>query len=345
MGRRKKKTKLCAVDLFCGAGGLTLGLKQAGFDVKGAIEIEPLAVDTYRVNHPEVKVWKEDITKLDPEAVMNDLGLKQGELSLLAGCPPCQGFSSMRTLNRPGSVDDPRNDLVFDFFRFIETMQPEAVMMENVPGLATDERLDKFMADLEGIGYSVRRKVFDASNFGVPQRRKRLILLASKTGKIRFARKSSKTFTVRQAIEGLPPVGESEDPLHDIGEKRTEKTRQLIRLVPKDGGSRMDLPEEWQLECHKKCPGFKDVYGRLWWDRVSSTITSGCFNPSKGRFLHPEEDRAISLREAALLQTFPRNYYFSLAKGKTGAGQMIGNALPPEFIRRQANQIRKHLTF
>lgn len=341
--KKSARKPIGAIDLFCGAGGLTLGLKQAGFEVKGAVEIDPLAVDTYRKNHPEVKVWEEDIRSLNPKQVMEKLNLREGSLDLLAGCPPCQGFSSMRTRNRPGAVDDPRNDLVFDFFRFIEAMKPETVMMENVPGLATDNRLFRFISDLEHIGYTVRKKVFDASDFGVPQRRKRLILLASKIGKIRFAHRSAKFLTVRDAIIGLPPAGRSGDPLHDIIETRTEKVAELIRLVPKNGGSRMDLPDGWQLECHKKCPGFKDVYGRLWWDRVSSTITSGCFNPSKGRFLHPEEDRTITLREAALLQTFPPTYYFSLAQGKTGAARMIGNALPPEFIRRQAQNIVKHL--
>ena len=343
MKPKKQNKKFSAIDLFSGAGGLTLGLKQAGFNVIGAIEIDKLASETYGVNHPEVRMWEENITKLEPADVMAELGLNPGELSLMAGCPPCQGFSSMRTLNRPNAVDDPRNDLIFDFYRFIEAMQPETVMMENVPGLATDSRFSEFVSDLGKIGYTVSSKVFDTSKFGVPQRRRRLILLASKTGVIGFAAESQEIFTVRQAISGLPPAGNSGDPLHDIVEKRTEKVAELIRLIPQDGGGRVDLPDDMQLECHKRCGGFKDVYGRLWWDRVSSTITSGCFNPSKGRFLHPEENRTITLREAALLQSFPKDYYFSLAHGKTGAGRMIGNALPPEFIKRHACNIRNHI--
>ena len=137
--------------------------------------------------------------------------------------------------------------------------------------------------------------------------------------------------------------GESGDPVHDIPEKRAMRTMQLIRRIPRDGGSRTDLPEEDQLECHKRCEGFKDVYGRMSWEKVSPTITSGCFNPSKGRFLHPEEDRAITMREAALLQGFPQRYKFPTTSNKSAIALMIGNALPPPFISAHARVIRSAL--
>ena len=163
---------------------------------------------------------------------------------------------------------------------------------------------------MEDAGYLGDQNVINAAEYGVPQRRRRLIYLAGLGTRIPFAEPVPDTVTVRDAIGGLPRAGESGDPIHDMLERRTPRVMQLIRRIPKDGGSRTDLPEEDQLECHKRCNGFKDVYGRMAWSQVSPTITSGCFNPSKGRFLHPEEDRAITMREASLLQGFPRQYKF-----------------------------------
>jgi DNA (cytosine-5)-methyltransferase 1 len=128
-----------------------------------------------------------------------------------------------------------------------------------------------------------------------------------------------------------------------VSEKRSDKVKEIIRLIPKNGGSRLDLGAENQLKCHQKCDGFKDIYGRMAWDDVAPTITGGCFNPSKGRFLHPTKNRTVTLREAALLQTFPTTYFFSLRRGKSSAAQMIGNALPPEFIRRHATRIFQYV--
>jgi len=334
--RRKPR----AIDLFCGCGGLTLGLKQAGFDVVGAVEIDNLAVETYRANHSEVHVWEEDIEGLTVARVKRKLGLKKGELELLAGCPPCQGFSTMRTLNGGYEIYDERNDLINQFMRFVEGLGPKTVMMENVPGLADDRRFKKFCRKLEELGYVLNHAVLDAADYGVPQRRKRLILLAGKGKKIEFAKKAARR-TVADAISGMKPAGESGDPLHDLPERRTLRIKRLIEKIPKNGGSRKDLGKQGQLKCHKRCDGFKDVYGRMAWDKVAPTITSGCTNPSKGRFLHPEENRAITLREAALLQTFPEEYCFPHKKGKGKNALMIGNALPVEFIRRHAEMFIK----
>ena len=329
-----------AIDLFCGCGGLTLGLKQAGFEVIGAVEIDDLAVETYTVNHPEVHVWKRDIQGLTGGWVKRKLGLKKGELDLLAGCPPCQGLSTMRTLNGGKRVNDRRNSLINQFLRFVEELEPKAVMMENVPKLVDHWLFKGFCKRLEELGYHVNYAVLDAADYGVPQRRKRTILLAGKNGKINFAKKTKRK-TVADAIKGLPRAGKSGDPLHDLPERRSEKVKKLIRRIPKDGGSRTDLPKSSQLKCHQRCDGFKDVYGRMAWGKTAPTITSGCTNPSKGRFLHPEENRAITLREAALLQTFPEDYYFPHKKGKGKNALMIGNALPVEFIRKHAGQIRE----
>lgn len=339
--------KFTAIDLFCGAGGLTVGLKQAGFDVLAGVEVDPVAAETYKMNHRGHHVYEKDIKKLCPYEVMKDLDMVSGQLDLLAGCPPCQGFSSHRTRNKSTSIDDERNDLVFEFLKYVEAFLPKTIMMENVPALAKDARMIKVAGHLKRLGYHVNERsiqVKDASDYGVPQRRKRMILKVSRYGEISESKPAKNKKTVFDAIGHLLPAGLSGDQLHDYPENRTDKVCKIISLIPKDGGSRSDLPYEYWLPCHKKKPdSYRDVYGRMSWNDVAPTITGGCCNPSKGRFLHPEDNRAITLREAALLQTFPRKYKFSNGRGKEGISLMIGNALPPEFIRRHALEYRKHL--
>lgn len=336
-------SKLYAIDLFSGCGGLSHGLKGAGFTVAAAVEIDRKAQETYRLNHPNVRLYSADIRELDPVQMLQEAGLKVGELDLLAGCPPCQGFSRLRTKNQTTSVSDERNDLVKDFLRFIEVMQPKTVMLENVPALAKDSRFVGVQNRLHVLGYKTVVNVLDAADYSVPQRRKRLIMLASRVHVPMVAEKAKKRLTVRQALKGMPEPGSSKDKLHSLGENRSQKVRELIALIPKDGGSRKDLPPSFQLDCHKRSDGFSDVYGRLAWDDVAPTITSGCHNPSKGRFLHPWQNRTISLREAAVLQGFPRAYKFDVTHGKESIALMIGNALPPPFITAHANSLRAGL--
>lgn len=320
---------------------MTQGLRDAGFRVIGAVEVDSLACATYRANHPDVHLWEMDIRLLTARRVLGKLKLKKGELGLLAGCPPCQGFSSINTLNGKWEVDDPRNDLVLEYGRLVRELRPRAVLMENVPGLVHDPRMDQLCATLEGLGYPVREglDVLNAADYGVPQRRRRLVMLALDGQSVQFAPPIEDALTVRSVLEGLPAVGDSHDPLHDVAERRTPAVMKRIKAIPLDGGSRTDLPLKDQLLCHRKADGFKDIYGRMAWDKPAPTITGGCVNPSKGRFLHPEEHRAITLREAALLQGFDRDYYFSLDRGKFAAAEMIGNALPPAFVEAHARQI------
>jgi DNA (cytosine-5)-methyltransferase 1 len=341
---RMGKVNPKAIDLFSGCGGLTLGLKWAGFEVIGAVELDPLAVESFKQNHTAVKVWQSDISNLNPSEVMQTLEIKKGELDLLSGCPPCQGFSSIRTRNGNNNIADPRNDLVFDFLRFIEEFQPKTFMMENVPGLAEDERMMYFRNVVERAGYTYECEILDAADYGVPQRRNRMVLIGARSSEIGFPSALPTKKTVRDAIASLPKAGESLDPLHDLQTKHTDRVLEIIKRIPKNGGSRTDLDHQYQLDCHKNFEGFEDVYGRMSWDKVSPTITGGCYTPSKGRFLHPEEDRVISLREATLLQSFPLDYKISLKRGKLKAAVQIGNAWPPEFIKHIASNINLYLS-
>jgi DNA (cytosine-5)-methyltransferase 1 len=342
MPKISKNLSHTALDLFSGCGGLSLGLKRAGFNVLAAIEIDAKAQETYQINHPDVELIMKDIQKVAARTLMRRLGLKAGELDLLAGCPPCQGFSRMRTKNKHTSTEDPRNDLIFEFLRFIRAFKPKSVMLENVPALKDDQRFIRFLMGMRALGYRGEPVIQDAAKFGVPQRRKRLIYLAVR-GKNKLLKdpinKEYPAKTVRDVIGAMKIAGSSGDPLHDMPEHRQQKTMELIRAIPKNGGSRSDLPTKYRLACHESTDGFKDVYGRMAWDAPAPTITGGCSNPSKGRFIHPIHNRAITLREAALLQGFPMSYKFKSEHGKQAVALMIGNALPPPFIEAHAKTI------
>lgn len=323
--------------------GLSQGLRKAGFRVVAAVEADALAASTYRLNHAHTALWQCDIRTIDTSDMMDQLGLKAGELDLLAGCPPCQGFSSMRTLNGKQSVRDRRNSLTDEYLRFVLAFKPRTLVFENVPGLATRRRFREFELALRRFGYQTAHDVVDAADYSIPQHRRRLILLAVDAGEIALARPGRLSKTVRRAIGDLPAPRDSRDPLHKIPGKRRKRIEELIRKIPKNGGGRLDLPRESQLKCHRSCDGFQDVYGRMHWDRPAPTITSGCINPSKGRFLHPQQNRAVTAREAALLQGFPRSYKFDLSRGFYGVATLIGNAFPPEFIRRHAAQLVRNI--
>lgn len=339
----KRRQKPSAIDLFSGCGGLTVGLERAGYRVIAAVEFDELACDTYALNHPKTELLRGDISTLNPHDVLETLGLEVGELDLLAGCPPCQGFSTMRTRNGAAHIAEPKNDLVFEFLRFALAMKPKLLMMENVPGLAADERLTEIVSELSAQGYRCKYDVFNAADFGAPQRRRRMILVGSLGKEPMFASPVKRVRTVRGVIGGLPDPEKSRDPLHNYPVRHSSDVLKIIKAIPVDGGSRSSLPRELKLGCHLRSDGFKDVYGRMAWSKPSPTITGGCINPSKGRFIHPVADRAITLREAALLQGFPRDYKFSLKRGRYPAAQMIGNAFPPIFAQKHATVLRELL--
>lgn len=337
---------LIALDLFCGSGGVTLGLKDAGFKVVGAIDLNTKACATYRANHPEVRLVERDIREVSP-CEFADLVPKK--LDLLAICAPCQPFS---TQNRHKSKDDTRNDLLYTAIPFIETFTPSLVFIENVPGLQSSDVFTFFTTWLHKIaGYAVSEPIkLNAADHGVPQRRARMILVAAKgvplEDAVRIAQAEKKF--VRDAIGDLPPpsVGRTEanpDPLH-FARKHTPLNIVRLQHIPKDGGGRESLPDHLQLACHKrkKSSSFSDTYGRMRWGDVAPTLTTGCTDITRGRFAHPEQHRAITLREAARLQSFPDHYVF---KGNASEiATQIGNAVPPQMMHCIAQSLKKALT-
>lgn len=326
-----------AVDLFAGAGGSTEGLKAAGYWVLGAVEFDESAARSYQSNHDDVRLFQEDIRDVSPRSLRESLGLQPGDLDLLNACPPCQGFSTLGG----GSVDDPRNELVSLIRSFLEELRPRAFVLENVPGLRTDSRLKELLDLARGAGYTVRSYVVNATAFGVPQSRRRLIAIGvrdipSERLPADLAALLPSSFSqtpprVEDVIAKAGPIAETTDRLHRARQS-TPAVVARIRSIP-PGGDRFDLPEDQQLECHKTLErrNATAAYGRIRLDQPAPTLTTRCTTPACGRFVHPTEDRGISLREAALLQTFPLRYQFSGTHQSLEA--QIGNAVPVRMAK------------
>jgi DNA (cytosine-5)-methyltransferase 1 len=357
---QQKREPLVAVDLFAGCGGLTVGLKRAGFRVVTAVEIEKHAFATYKTNHPEVHGYKQDIRSVSGRALASHSLTKR--VDVLAGCPPCQGFSSLTSkLHR----SDPRDELVYEMGRLVFEIKPEIVMMENVPGLVQRGRkiFDDFQLGLERAGYVVNWDVLQVADYGVPQRRRRLVMLAGKGFPVPLPKPThSRTGegelpgwrTVRETIEKLQEPVVLEEALshggpqafgwHVVRQLSVQNQRRL--KYAKTGKAWTSIPKRLRPECHKdKEAGFSNVYGRMSWDEPSVTITGGSTTLSKGRFGHPSQNRTISVLEAALLQTFPGDYIFDTPYMEY-ACDMIGNALPCDFAavlsKACAVALRKH---
>jgi len=343
-----KKSNLTAVDLFCGCGSVTLALRKSKFRVIAAIDNDRVACRSYRRNHPQVKLHEGDIRPLDPVHFASNLG--QTKIDLLAVCAPCQPFSSQ---NKKRKSRDIRSDLILESVRFAKALTPRVIFFENVSGLASPRFrhvLEVLRSDLFALGYELGlpHKV-DAATFGVPQRRVRCIMLAWKKpddfSKAFNFELSNTCRTVRNAIGELPALSSGEinkdDPLH-FARRHSSLTLERLQKIPKDGGSRFSLPEHLELTCHKNFKGHPDVYGRMKWDSVAPTLTTGCTDVTRGRFAHPVQDRAISLREAALLQSFPMSFRFAGNSGEIA--RQIGNAVPFEMARQLFNRLRPMLT-
>ncbi len=334
---------LYSIDIFSGCGGLTEGMHQANFKTQIAFEIDEIASKAYHLNHPDTLVITKDIRNVSILEIQKQLNGKT--IHLLAGCPPCQGFSSIRRLNRTTPVADDRNNLIMEYVRLVKALKPYTIMLENVPGLIEYDLFKEAINILtEELEYNVDFKVVNVKNYGVPQSRRRLVLVGSRLGEINVADPVNGKRTVRQTIGNLPLPENSNDPVHKIFPTHKPHIQERIEITPKNGGSRKDLPGKYLLKCHKaENVGFNDVYGRLRWDDYSTTITGGCLNPSKGRFLHPEQNRNISAREAALLQSFPPDYKFPTNIPSSKLALLIGNALPPNFSYIQSENIKEHL--
>jgi DNA (cytosine-5)-methyltransferase 1 len=328
-----------AIDLFAGAGGATAGLRDAGFDVVAAIENDPAACDSYRLNHKDTVLIEEDILDVTPDQLLEAVGMERGDLTLLQACPPCQTWSSLGK----GAKDDPRNELLTRVTDFIRGLRPAAFVIENVPGLRSDARLTQLIADAAEDGYAAKVYIVDASAVAVPQRRKRLIALgvrgaAGEDLPTDFEDLLPDDFergrrTVQDAIGHLLE-GPVDDELHrwrTLGDLALRRVKAL-----KPGGRRFDLPQELRLACHEALSARNATasYGRMKGDDIAPTLTTRCTTPACGAFVHPTEDRGISLREAALLQTFWPDYQFS---GTYGAiERQIGNAIPVRLAQAAA---------
>ncbi len=337
------------VDIFSGAGGSTLGFVRAGFKPIGALDSDRYAVKTFEANF-KLKPVKADARTFDFRKWSRELG----DVHVLVGCPPCQGFSRMNKNSKDVRASDPRNDLVKIYLKAVRAIKPEVVVFENVEGIVKKwgQYFDFLVRSLIKMGFDVTWGVLNAVNYGVPQRRKRVILIASKKEEPKLPRPTHENpehlavkegllkpwLTVRDAIGDLPPINAGERhpeiPNH-YAKPLPENWLRLIRAIPKNGGSRKDAPKELWLPCHRKHKGHDDVFGRLSWDKPSVTLTTGCWDPSKGRFVHPEQDRGLSLRECARLQGFPDDFVF---EGPAGSiARQIGNALPPPLAEAVAN--------
>jgi DNA (cytosine-5)-methyltransferase 1 len=344
-----KKTRI-AVDLFAGGGGLSLGLKQAGFLVAAAVELDGAACETYAANHPSTILFKSDIREISGVELISASPTRK--VDLIAACPPCQGFSSLTAKYRR---DDPRNELIFEFVRLVREIRPTTLMMENVPGLAMKGvvMFETAMGELKSLGYQLSQQVLDVADYGVPQRRRRLVVLGSLLSPIEVPAPTHSKLTQkgkRPWVTVRDTIGTEEKALtlqrcNSISEpqsfgwhvvRNTSETNLERLRASRPGASRAQLPDELRPKCHQgHDAGFSNVYGRMSWDSPAPTITGGCTTLSKGRFGHPSLLRTISVREAALLQSFPRSYVFTTPY-MDKACDIIGNALPPKFAKIMA---------
>ncbi len=337
--------KLKAVDFFCGGGGMSFGMQQAGLEILAGIDNEERCKETYEANIGKNKFIKADVFELKEKELQKNLGLKRRDKNLvLIGCSPCQFWS---IINTDKTKSQKSKNLLIEFRRFVEYFRPGYVIVENVPGVLRKKKesgLEDFINWLEENKYHVHFDVHNVNDFGVPQNRKRFTLVANRTSNDKIFPKPliGKKPTVKDFIgshNGFDNIkaghNDNSDFLHTTS-NLTDINLRRIKKVRKDGGDRLDFANDidLQLKCFiGKDTSFRDTFGRMWWDKPAPTITTKFISISNGRFGHPENDRGISLREGAVLQSFPKNYKFH--GDSVGAiARLIGNAVPPEYARR-----------
>ena len=337
-----------AIDLFCGVGGMTYGMKKAGIDVIAGIDIDSKIGKVYeKNNHPSWFINK-DIRYVTGQEILELFGDSQG-LKILAGCAPCRPFS---IINRDGGRQHSDYSLLDSFSRLIREVEPDGVIMENVPGITSSGKaiFQRFLHTLRSVGLNPSYNIVDAAAFGVPQHRKRLFLIASreapKIPKFTNGPGTKKEYkTVKDAIFKFPPIesGHRETGPRNHSCKTLEQVNiTRLKLTPKDGGSRNQVPKELWIPTHLKHDGHSDTYGRMSWNEPAPTLTCRCLSISNGRFAHPEQDRGISIREASTLQTFPKRYRFP--NNFTLAQMAIGNAVPPLLATKFSRALLRSIT-
>jgi DNA (cytosine-5)-methyltransferase 1 len=346
-------TNIAIIDIFCGIGGLSHGFIKENLNVVAGIDIDKSCKYTFESNNNSIFIPK-SISNVSAEEITKLFG--NAAVKVLVGCAPCQPFSSY-TFKDNDKKDKDKWKLLYEFARLIKETEPDIVSMENVAQLLNFKKapvFEDFISELKDLKYFVHYEIVYCPDYGIPQNRKRLVLLASKLGEIKLIPKThnkANYLTVRDAIGSLPKITDGEecpnDRLH-YARKLTPLNKKRIQQTPY-GGSWKDWPDELKLECHKKDSGksYPSVYGRMKWEEPSPTMTTHCTGYGNGRFGHPEQDRAISLREASLLQTFPIDYKFFDEKNKFFSSIMIarqiGNAVPVRLGEVVAKSIKEHL--
>lgn len=331
--------EIVAIDFFCGAGGLTFGLQQSGINVLCGIDFDNSVAETYKSNN-NVPFLHADINELSYSQLGSILKTKKNkkQLILFAGCAPCQPFSK---INRSGSTAREMNALL-RFGEFIDRFRPHFVISENVPQIKNQKKIFKrFIKMLENAGYNVCYALLNAKDYGVPQNRLRLVLLASRVSDISIPKLEVPERTVRDAIAHFPKIssgGNHKTQPNHIAMKLSPLNLKRITATQHDGGDSRTWPKKLQLDCHMKTEGYYDVYGRMFWDKPAPTLTTRCISYSNGRFGHPEQDRAISIREAAAIQSFPDDFVFH--GSMTMAARHIGNAVPPLLAKSLGSHIQ-----
>jgi DNA (cytosine-5)-methyltransferase 1 len=343
--------RIVGVDLFCGAGGLTRGLRDAGIAIVAGVDLDPTCEFPYEHNNDGADFIKADVKRLRVEALAKLY--PRGCIRLLAGCAPCQPFSPLRR-----GVNTSRNaewGLLDAFARLTRALKPELVTMENVPDLASKSVFRRFLKMLKGLQYNVAYKSVYCPQYGIPQHRRRLVLIASRLGPVQVPmghiRDASDYPTVREAIGDLPPVAagkrDKRDRLHVARSASALNLRRLRASSP--GGTWREWPKELRAKCHARKSGatYQSVYARMAWDEPAPTITTLAYSFGSGRFGHPAQHRSLTLREAAILQTFPRRYRFVPPKERvpfSQVGRLIGNAVPPKLARAIGEELLRAIT-
>lgn len=341
------RVQIQAVDLFCGAGGLTHGLVRSGVRVNAGFDTDPECAFAYETNNPSV-FFNQDVDTLSSEELKKHWDI--GGVSLLAGCAPCQPFSTYMH-GKKRIQGDAKWKLLYSFARLVEESSPDLVTMENVPALCKTDVFYDFSKALKNSGYHVWHDVVRCVDYGIPQDRKRLVLMASKFGDVSLIPPThAHPVSVREAIGHLPFLAAGERNIHDPLHMTSQLSDLNLKRIrcSKPGGSWRDWPEELRAACHSRQSGerYGSVYGRMRWEQPSPTMTTQCYGYGNGRFGHPEQDRAISLREAAIFQTFPNDYQFFQGDSYLSVGnigRLIGNAVPVRLGEVIGISLRQHL--